>query len=68
MYGYVLRAKIVLACAEGRYNKEVAAQLRVTESMVALWRRRFIAQRLDGLTDEPRRGRRRRSCWTRSKT
>ncbi len=52
-----LRAKIVLACAGGRSNKEVAGQLRVTESTVARWRRRFTERRLDGLADEPRPGR-----------
>ena len=52
-----LRAKIVLACAGGKDNKKVAAGLRVTEGTVARWRRRFIAHRLDGLTDEPRPGR-----------
>src|ERR1700757_1659847 len=38
-----LRAKIVLACAEGRENKAVAAQLRTSEHNVARWRGRFIA-------------------------
>ena len=52
-----LRAKIVLACAEGRDNKAVAAELRVGEHMVARWRGRFTRQRLDGLADEPRPGR-----------
>jgi transposase len=51
-----LRARIVLACAEGS-NKEVARRLQVTEPTVARWRRRFIAGRLDGLADEPRPGR-----------
>jgi transposase len=51
-----LRAKIVLACAGGGSNKEVAGQLRVTESTVARWRRRFTERRLDGLVDEPRPG------------
>jgi transposase len=52
-----LRAKIVLACADGKGNKAVAAELRVGEHMVARWRGRFTRRRLAGLTDEPRPGR-----------
>src|ERR1700691_5880615 len=52
-----LRAKIVLACAEGRENKAVAAELRTTGHNVARWRGRFVRRRLDGLHDEPRPGR-----------
>ena len=51
-----LRARIVLACAEGTQNKEVAARLEVSENTVGKWRRRFIEHRLDGLHDEPRSG------------
>jgi transposase len=52
-----LRAKIVLACAERATNKAVAAQLSVTPQMVGKWRARFVADRLGGLSDEPRSGR-----------
>ena len=51
-----LRARIVLHCAAGVDNKTVASELRVCEAVVGKWRRRFVAQRLDGLLDEPRSG------------
>lgn len=51
-----LRARIVLACAEGGQNKEVAARLGLDRQTVGKWRRRFIEQRMDGLHDEPRSG------------
>ena len=37
----VLRAKIVLLAAEGRLNKEIAAELQTTPATVSRWRRRF---------------------------
>src|SRR5215469_3627175 len=51
-----LRSRIVLACAEGTANKEVAARLGVTPQMVGKWRARFVAGGLEGLADEPRPG------------
>jgi transposase len=52
-----LRSRIVLKCAEGRANKEVAAQCGVSAATVGKWRRRFCELRLDGLSDDPRPGR-----------
>ncbi|MFI6663332.1 IS630 family transposase [Streptomyces sp. NPDC050523] len=52
-----LRARIVLRCAEGGTNKQVAAELGVREQSVSRWRARFVERRLDGLVDEPRPGR-----------
>ena len=54
--GLALRARIVLLCAEGRTNCDVAEELRITNVTVGKWRRRFIERRLDGLLDDPRPG------------
>ena len=50
------RCRIVLGCAAGKSNKEVATELGVSQQMVCKWRGRFVADRLAGLADEPRPG------------
>lgn len=51
-----LRARIILACAVGRTNTAVAAELGLAKPTVGKWRARFVERRLDGLLDEPRPG------------
>jgi transposase len=51
-----LRAGIVLGCASGVHNKDVAAGLGIDPVTVSKWRRRFLTERLEGLRDEPRSG------------
>jgi transposase len=52
-----LRSRIVLKCAEGLSNKEVALAVGVSQPTVGKWRSRFCELRLDGLLDDPRPGR-----------
>jgi transposase len=52
-----LRSRIVLAAADGLGNTEVAERLGINRMTVGKWRSRFVADRLDGLLDEPRPGR-----------
>jgi transposase len=51
-----VRCRIVLACAEGKTNKAVAAELGVWPQTVGKWRARFLRGRLEALVDEPRPG------------
>jgi len=51
-----LRCRIVLACASGATNNDVAEQVGVHPATVGKWRRRFLKDRLDGLSDAPRPG------------
>lgn len=51
-----LRAKLILASASGLTNLAVAAKFRCGDSTVRRWRKRFVADRVAGLYDEPRPG------------
>jgi transposase len=52
----VERAKIVLACLDGKRNDEVSGELGVRANTVGLWRKRFAARGIAGLYDQPRPG------------
>lgn len=51
------RCRMILLCAEGLQSKEVASRFGVHEHTVGKWRRRFVKDRIEGLTDEYRPGR-----------
>ncbi len=51
------RSRMILECADGLDNKQVAAKLGCHHATVGKWRNRFIGMRPDGLCDEPRPGR-----------
>lgn len=50
----VLRAQIILACADGLGTGQVAEQLGVAQQTVSKWRKRFVQARVAGLSDLPR--------------
>ncbi|MER7485165.1 IS630 family transposase [Streptomyces sp. NPDC126497] len=53
---WALRCRIILACASGASNKDVAAQVGSTPHAVGRWRKRFVEHRIAGLGDMPRSG------------
>lgn len=54
----VERARIVLLAAEGKQDKEIAAELNLTAHKVARWRGRYLDRGMEGLEkDAPRPGR-----------
>ena len=54
--GIVRRARIILMAADGLSNKAIAQKVGLSGAMVGIWRKRFLAQGLVGLYDEPRPG------------
>jgi transposase-like protein len=53
MRALALRARIVLECATGKDNAQVAKELGVSPVVVGRWRRRFVESRLEGLSGSP---------------
>ncbi len=49
-----LRARIVLRCAQGQSNTQVARALKVCLPTAGKWRGRFVTERLAGVRDVPR--------------
>jgi len=52
----VFRSKTIMAASEGKENKEIARELGTTLITVGKWRRRFIENRVRGLSDASRPG------------
>ena len=50
------RARIVLACLQGKRNDEIARDMDLRPNTVGQWRRRFASRGIAGLRDEPRSG------------
>lgn len=53
----VVRARIVLAAADGEENASIAERLEVALNTVIKWRKRFFEEGMDGLADRKRSGR-----------
>ena len=54
--GLAMRARIILAAADGLENKEICRRFEVAPNTAGKWRRRYAQLGLDGLYDEPRPG------------
>ncbi len=55
--GLVMRARIILMSVEGQSNLAIATRLRLFQTTVGQWRRRFLEQGITGLHEELRPGR-----------
>jgi hypothetical protein len=55
--GLVRRGRAMLLLADGRPLKDVTERCGMTAKIVRKWARRFLVERLDGLGDRPRPGR-----------
>ena len=53
-----IRANIILLANDGLSSKEIAARLEIRENTVSDWRKRYLADGVDGLRDRERPGRR----------
>ena len=50
----VMRARLILACSEGKSTQSVAAELRIRLETVSKWRKRFAEGGIQSLYDKPR--------------
>jgi putative transposase len=53
----LFRARIILQCAQGYDNTEVAEKLNTSANTVGMWRRRYVCEGISGLEDAVGRGR-----------
>lgn len=59
---FAQRAKMILLAADGRQDKQIAAEVGIRRQSVALWRRRFLQLGIDGIEKDAPRGGRKRSA------
>jgi transposase len=57
--GLLRRARMILLIADGVPITDIAARVGISRRFVYKWARRFLEQRVEGLTDKPGRGGRR---------
>lgn len=55
--GHAVRARIVLALADGQSPTDIGQSLNVSRKMIYKWRDRYVEEGIEGLIDKPRPGR-----------
>jgi transposase len=64
---FAQRARMILLAAQGRQDKQIAAEVGIRRQSVALWRGRFLQLGIDGIRKDAPRGGRKRSARTDAK-